>query len=90
MKSRRRTMNTVVTNMAGNVWKILVKAGDKIEKGQEVAILESMKMEIPIVAETAGTVKTVRKNEGDFADEGDVLLELQRRMANGRTEEHFH
>ncbi|KAA6451921.1 acetyl-CoA carboxylase biotin carboxyl carrier protein subunit [Bacillus swezeyi] len=70
-------MNTVATNMAGNVWKILVKSGDRIEKGQEVAILESMKMEIPIVAETDGIVKEVKKNEGDFADEGEVLLELQ-------------
>ncbi|GIN68212.1 acetyl-CoA carboxylase biotin carboxyl carrier protein subunit [Bacillus sonorensis] len=70
-------MNTVVINMAGNIWKILVRPGDEIEKGQEVAILESMKMEIPIVAETSGTVKEIKKREGDFADEGDVLLELQ-------------
>ncbi|ATH91921.1 acetyl-CoA carboxylase [Bacillus glycinifermentans] len=70
-------MNTVVINMAGNIWKILVKPGDAIEKGQEVAILESMKMEIPIVAETDGTVKEIKMSEGDFADEGEVLLELQ-------------
>ncbi|MXV39414.1 biotin/lipoyl-binding protein, partial [Bacillus subtilis] len=47
-----------------------------IEKGQEVAILESMKMEIPIVADRSGIVKEVKKNEGDFVNEGDVLLEL--------------
>ncbi|MDA1475135.1 acetyl-CoA carboxylase biotin carboxyl carrier protein subunit [Bacillus changyiensis] len=70
-------MNTVVINMAGNIWKILVGKGDQIEKGQEVAILESMKMEIPIIAETSGTVIEVKKKEGEFADEGDVLLELQ-------------
>ncbi|QHZ47165.1 acetyl-CoA carboxylase biotin carboxyl carrier protein subunit [Bacillus sp. NSP9.1] len=70
-------MSTVVTNMAGNVWKILVKTGDRVEKGQEVAILESMKMEIPILSETDGVVKAVKKSEGDFADEGEVLLELQ-------------
>ncbi|NPC92990.1 acetyl-CoA carboxylase biotin carboxyl carrier protein subunit [Bacillus sp. WMMC1349] len=70
-------MNTVVINMAGNVWKILVDKGDQVEKGQEVAILESMKMEIPIIAETSGTVIEVKKKEGEFADEGDVLLELQ-------------
>ncbi|MED4778149.1 biotin/lipoyl-binding protein, partial [Bacillus atrophaeus] len=45
-------------------------------KGQEVAILESMKMEIPIVADTAGKVREVKKNEGDFVDEGEVLIEL--------------
>ncbi|MEH7276214.1 biotin/lipoyl-containing protein, partial [Neobacillus vireti] len=37
----------VVASMAGNVWKVLVKAGDQVEEGQDVAILESMKMEIP-------------------------------------------
>ena len=60
---------TVSIQMAGNLWKVHVKAGDQIEKGQEVAILESMKMEIPIVADRSG-------NEGDFVNEGDVLLEL--------------
>ncbi|MFB4164279.1 biotin/lipoyl-containing protein [Alteribacillus sp. JSM 102045] len=34
--------------MAGNVWKVLVNGGDKVEEGQEVMILESMKMEIPV------------------------------------------
>ncbi|CAN2249428.1 methylcrotonyl-CoA carboxylase; biotinylated subunit (leucine degradation) [Bacillus subtilis] len=67
---------TVKIQMAGNLWKVRVKAGDQIEKGQEVAILESMKMEIPIVADRSGTVKEVKKNEGDFVNEGDVLLEL--------------
>ncbi|EHA30367.1 acetyl-CoA carboxylase biotin carboxyl carrier protein subunit [Bacillus subtilis subsp. subtilis str. SC-8] len=62
--------------MAGNLWKVHVKAGDQIEKGQEVAILESMKMEIPIVADRSGIVKEVKKKEGDFVNEGDVLLEL--------------
>ncbi|WP_338444449.1 acetyl-CoA carboxylase biotin carboxyl carrier protein subunit [Bacillus spizizenii] len=67
---------TVMIQMAGNLWKVHVKAGDHIEKGQEVAILESMKMEIPIVADRSGTVKEVKKNEGDFVNEGDMLLEL--------------
>ena len=67
---------TVSIQMAGNLWKVHVKAGDQIEKGQEVAILESMKMEIPFVADRSGIVKEVKKNEGDFVNEGDVLLEL--------------
>ncbi|MCY8209047.1 acetyl-CoA carboxylase biotin carboxyl carrier protein subunit [Bacillus subtilis] len=67
---------TVSIQMAGNLWKVHVKAGDQIEKGQEVAILESMKMEISIVADRSGIVKEVKKNEGDFVNEGDVLLEL--------------
>jgi acetyl-CoA carboxylase biotin carboxyl carrier protein len=63
--------------MAGNVWKVLVKPGDTVESGQDVVILESMKMEIPITAEAAGTVKIVLVNEGDFANEEDVLVELE-------------
>ncbi|MDQ0246371.1 acetyl-CoA carboxylase biotin carboxyl carrier protein [Bacillus fengqiuensis] len=70
-------MSQVLSSMAGNVWKILVKAGDHVEEGQDVAILESMKMEIPIGAEFGGTVKEVKVNEGDFVNEGDVLVEFE-------------
>ncbi|BAB04852.1 acetyl-CoA carboxylase biotin carboxyl carrier protein subunit [Halalkalibacterium halodurans] len=70
-------MAKIETNMAGNVWKILVKEGDQVEAGQEVAILESMKMEIPVEAASGGTVKSVLKQEGEFIDEGEALLELE-------------
>ncbi|XJZ28921.1 acetyl-CoA carboxylase biotin carboxyl carrier protein subunit [Bacillota bacterium Lsc_1132] len=69
-------MNKVVASMAGSVWKILVQSGDQVEEGQDVVILESMKMEIPIAAEMSGTVKEVKVNEGDFVNEEDVLIEL--------------
>ncbi|MBG9815494.1 MULTISPECIES: acetyl-CoA carboxylase biotin carboxyl carrier protein subunit [Bacillus] len=69
-------MKTVTIQMAGNLWKLLVKQGDEVQKGQEVAILESMKMEIPIVAEETGIISKVYKAEGEFVDEGEVLLEL--------------
>jgi acetyl-CoA carboxylase biotin carboxyl carrier protein len=70
-------MNQVLSSMAGNVWKVLVKAGDTVELGQEVAILESMKMEIPVTVEATGTVKKVKVDEGDFVNEGDVIIELE-------------
>lgn len=70
-------MSKVVTNMAGNVWKILVQVGDKVEEGQDVAILESMKMEIPVAAEVSGTVKELKTSEGEFVNEGDVIAELE-------------
>lgn len=57
-------------------WKFLVQAGDSVEAGQEVVILESMKMEIPIEVQNAGIVKAVKVNEGDSVGEGDVLLEI--------------
>jgi acetyl-CoA carboxylase biotin carboxyl carrier protein len=70
-------MSEVIASMAGNVWKVLVKVGDQVEEGQDVAILESMKMEIPIAAEFDGTVKEVKVNEGDFVNEGDVIVEVE-------------
>ncbi|MED4779563.1 acetyl-CoA carboxylase biotin carboxyl carrier protein subunit [Brevibacillus choshinensis] len=69
-------MSKVVASMAGNVWKVLVKPGDTVVEGQDVVILESMKMEIPIAAEGNGIVKEVKVNEADFVNEGDVLIEL--------------
>ena len=69
-------MSHICSNMAGSVWKILVQVNDQIEEGQDVAILESMKMEIPIVAETKGIVKSIKINEGDFVNDGDELIEL--------------
>lgn len=70
-------MSEVKTMMAGNLWKLLVKEGDTVEEGQDIAILESMKMEIPVVAEEGGTVKEVKKQEGDFVDEDEVLIILE-------------
>lgn len=70
-------MSQIAAVMAGNVWKILVKPGDLIEEGQDVVILESMKMEIPITADFGGIVKEVRVHEGDFVNEEDVLIVLE-------------
>lgn len=70
-------MNQIVANMAGSVWKILVSVGDRLEEGQEVVILESMKMEIPIEAEKEGKVVEIAISEGDFVNEGDVLLKIE-------------
>ncbi|NWQ40452.1 acetyl-CoA carboxylase biotin carboxyl carrier protein subunit [Bacillus sp. EB106-08-02-XG196] len=70
-------MSEIIASMAGSVWKVLVKAGDQVEEGQDVVILESMKMEIPIEAEFSGTVKEVKVNEGDFVNEGDVIVEVE-------------
>jgi acetyl-CoA carboxylase biotin carboxyl carrier protein len=61
-------------SMTGTVWKICVKAGDAISSGDTVAILESMKMEIPIEAEESGTVETILVNEGNVIEEDGVIL----------------
>jgi acetyl-CoA carboxylase biotin carboxyl carrier protein len=70
-------MSEIVASMAGNVWKVLVEVGDQVEEGQDVVILESMKMEIPIAAEFDGTVKEVKVNEGDFVNEGDTIVKVE-------------
>lgn len=70
-------MHEVKASMAGNVWKILVQIGDSVEADQDVAILESMKMEIPIASEKSGKVNEVKTAEGDFVNEGDVILTIE-------------
>ncbi|HLR59875.1 MAG TPA: acetyl-CoA carboxylase biotin carboxyl carrier protein subunit [Pseudogracilibacillus sp.] len=70
-------MNEVKSVMAGNMWKIIVAEGDTVEAGQDIAILESMKMEIPVTTEEGGTVKELKVNEGDFINEGDVIAIIE-------------
>lgn len=69
-------MAEVKAQMAGTVFEVSVKEGDKISKGQTLIILESMKMEIAHDAEGDGTVTKIRVAEGDFVEENDVLVEL--------------
>lgn len=70
-------MTELKASMAGNVWKVNVEVGDAVTKGDQVVILESMKMEIPIEAEISGKVVEIKKNEGEFVNEGDVILTLE-------------
>ncbi|WP_156289718.1 acetyl-CoA carboxylase biotin carboxyl carrier protein subunit [Oceanobacillus salinisoli] len=69
-------MAKVEAGMAGNVWKVLVKEGDKVSAGQDLAILESMKMEIPVTANNNGNVTKVLVKEGDFVNDNDAIVEL--------------
>lgn len=70
-------MTTVRATMAGTVWKVLVTEGQHVTAGEDVVILESMKMEIPIAAETDGIVKKVLVAEGDFINVDDNLVEVE-------------
>ena len=70
-------MREIAATMAGTVLNILVAKGDQISAGQEVLILESMKMEIPIESITEGHVKEMKVNIGDFVNEGDLLIVLE-------------
>jgi len=59
--------------MVANVWKVVAAAGDDLAAGDTIVILESMKMEIPVTAETAGKLSELRVVEGDVVQEGDVI-----------------
>lgn len=70
-------MQEIKASMAGSVWKITVNQGDSVEEDQDIVILESMKMEIPIGAEEAGIIKEIKVSEGDFVNEGDVIAIIE-------------
>ena len=55
---------------------VTVAEGDTVEAGDTVVVLESMKMEIPVIAEAPGTVRAVKVAAADVVQEGDVLVEL--------------
>jgi acetyl-CoA carboxylase biotin carboxyl carrier protein len=68
---------TVDAHITGTVWKVEVEVGDEVEEGDVVAILESMKMEMPVEAETSGTVAEILCEEGQAVNEGDPLARLE-------------
>jgi acetyl-CoA carboxylase biotin carboxyl carrier protein len=63
----------VRAEMVANVWKVVAASGDQVAEGDTLVILESMKMEIPVVAESDGTVSRLAVNEGDVVQEGDLI-----------------
>ncbi|HEY5673343.1 MAG TPA: acetyl-CoA carboxylase biotin carboxyl carrier protein subunit [Malonomonas sp.] len=67
-------MPDLLAPIAGNVWKILVAVGDKVELDDELVILEALKMETPIYCDDSGTVTAIKVKEGDAVNDGDVLL----------------
>jgi len=67
-------MAEIQANMAGTIAEVLVSENDTVSSGQDVIILESMKMHIPIQATQEGTVKEVKVNKGDFVNTGHILL----------------
>lgn len=68
---------TIESDMGANVWKILVAPGDRVEEEATLMILEAMKMEIPILAEDAGTIVAVHVAEGDSVTSGQPLVEFE-------------
>jgi biotin carboxyl carrier protein len=66
----------VRAEMVANVWKIVVTEGQQVEDGDTLVILESMKMEIPVIAESSGSV-SVKVAEGDVVQDGDLIAVIE-------------
>ena len=69
-------MAEVRAEMVANVWKVLVSEGDHVDDGDTLVILESMKMEIPILAEEGGAVTKLHVAEGDVVQEDELIAEI--------------
>lgn len=69
-------MKRIHSPMAGTVWKIVKSPGDSVDFGDTVAILESMKMEVPVEADHSGTIARFLVAEGDVVDESTPIAEL--------------
>ena len=66
-------MAEIRAEMVANVWKVVAEEGHPVEAGDTLVILESMKMEIPVLAETAGSLTKLHVAEGDVVQEGDLI-----------------
>ena len=72
----REQLVEVVAEMVANVMTIEVAAGDTVAVGDTLVMLESMKMEIPVLAEAAGVVRAVKVDVGDVVQEGSGMLTI--------------
>ena len=69
-------MAEVRAEMVANVWKVVAAEGDTVDDGDTLVILESMKMEIPVLAEGAGVITKMHVAEGDVVQEGDPIATI--------------
>ena len=69
-------MTEVRAEITANVWQVPAEVGQQVEEGDELAILESMKMEIPVLAPCSGTVTAVHIKPEDQVKEGDLVAEI--------------
>lgn len=72
-------MAEVRAEMVANVWTVVAAEGDRVEDGDTLVILESMKMEIPVVTEDAGVLTKLAVAEGDVVQEGDLIAVIEDR-----------
>ncbi|MEV4260176.1 biotin/lipoyl-binding carrier protein [Kribbella sp. NPDC049584] len=69
--------HTVLAELVANVLKVTAKAGDTVGPDDTLVILESMKMEIPVLAEVAGTITQLKVTEGEVVRDGDPIAVIE-------------
>jgi biotin carboxyl carrier protein len=69
-------MSDVRADMVANVMEIYVAEGDTLNVGDTIVLLESMKMEIPVIAEESGNISRVAVSVGDVVQEGDLIVSI--------------
>jgi acetyl-CoA carboxylase biotin carboxyl carrier protein len=67
----------IKSEITGTVWQVRSKPGDKVESGDALVIIESMKMEIPVITEDPGTVKEILVKEKDAVAEGQIVAVIE-------------
>ena len=67
----------IKAELAGNLWKIVVREGQPVQADETLMILESMKMEIPVTAPSAGRVTKIHAREGETVQEGQLLIDVE-------------
>ena len=67
---------SITSPLQGTIWQLKVAVGDEVREGQELIIIESMKMEHPIKAPESGVISLIRVEEGSTVTKGEKILEL--------------
>ena len=75
--SEEAGVTEVRAEMVANVWQVVASEGDRVADGDTLVILESMKMEIPVLAESEGTLTKLAVAEGDVVQEGDLIAVIE-------------
>jgi biotin carboxyl carrier protein len=77
LEDREVRVTEIRAEMVANVWKVVAAEGDPVADGDTLVILESMKMEIPVLAEAAGRLARLAVAEGDVIQEGDLIAVIE-------------
>jgi acetyl-CoA carboxylase biotin carboxyl carrier protein len=70
-------LREIKSEITGSLWKLVKGPGERVDEDEPIMVLESMKMEIPVMADAAGTVKEVLVQEGQAVTEGQVVAIIE-------------